>query len=159
MIPYLQENGNQLPEESYLNNLIAENYQKPPSHEVFTNYENIDSELLQIPRKISEEKRYIDLWDTPPIYIKDKTLPDGYGFYLAGEDGISKSRGRDPDDLNSWNISSYHFYSERDRKKEELPINYIALVPAIIIFVLLMLWSKKHKRPFNRSRFIHRYTG
>ncbi len=91
-----------------------------------------DSSLLvpMLTKKIAED-RYLRLWDAPPVYIRDETLPEGYGFYLAGEDGISNTGGRDPDDVNSWDISSYHFYTHRVRRQEALRNTYISIIPTL----------------------------
>ncbi|MGJ8725169.1 MAG: type II secretion system protein GspG [Roseibacillus sp.] len=44
----------------------------------------------------------MDPWDNPIFYFIDDELPNGFGVYSCGPDGISKSEGNDPDDINSW---------------------------------------------------------
>ncbi len=141
MIPYLEFEENPLPDTKHFNKIITANYQKDPSHEVFENTRDKDYLLLQLTKKISED-RNLRPWNTPPIYIRDETLPEGYGFYLAGEDGVSNTAGRDPDDLNSWNISSYHFYPKRTRQHISRRITYISIIPASLVFLLLMTRRK-----------------
>jgi hypothetical protein len=143
MYPYLKNKGNQIPDEKILNRIIAENYQKQPNHEIFESYKDKDCDLLQIAKRISEAKHSLQLWGAPPIYIKDKSLPEGYGFYLAGEDGISNTKGRDLDDVNSWDRKSYRFYPIRERKQKSLRITYISIIPALFTFIYIITRKKK----------------
>ena len=40
------------------------------------------------------------------------------GVYSTGEDGISRSHGNDPDDLNSWSYNGRAHYREQDRLRD-----------------------------------------
>jgi hypothetical protein len=63
----------------------------------------------------------LDLWGRPlqcRLFEYDNPCAPGMkiqslGFYSCGEDGISDSKGNDPDDLSSWNRMSGNYYSEK----------------------------------------------
>ncbi|WP_367872936.1 type II secretion system protein GspG [Luteolibacter sp. Populi] len=50
----------------------------------------------------------LDPWSRPYRYVAGEGLKDGFGLYSCGPDGVSKTAGNDPDDLNTW--------SDRDEK-------------------------------------------
>ena len=43
-----------------------------------------------------------DPWGRPYRIVYGDGLPDGFGIYTCGYDGVSHSVGNDPDDWNSW---------------------------------------------------------
>lgn len=43
-----------------------------------------------------------DPWGNPYRYVAGDGVPEGFGFYSCGPDGVSSSLGHDPDDRNSW---------------------------------------------------------
>ena len=75
-------------------------------------------------------------WDNPPVYVVDPSLPDGFGFYLEGEDGVSASRGEDPDDVNSWDNRSHVFYYKRRWWREQMTRLMFGLMAGSIVFGL-----------------------
>ncbi len=65
------------------------------------------------------------------------------GFYSRGEDGVSKSNGNDPDDLNSWNSTTeYYQQLTSKRHQEHLRIQALWRTPWTFSFVLI-LWAVK----------------
>ena len=84
------------------------------------------------------------LWNAPPRFVLTSASPDGFGYYLDGEDGISKSRGQDRDDLNSWNRTSTVFYHERRRNRHILREHAIGFALATGVFVIYLA-RKKNK--------------
>lgn len=43
-----------------------------------------------------------DPWNRPYRYVAGDGYPGGFGIYCCGKDGVSATRGNDPDDINSW---------------------------------------------------------
>jgi general secretion pathway protein G len=43
-----------------------------------------------------------DPWGKEYCYVAGDGLPECFGFYSCGPDGVSASQGNDPDDRNSW---------------------------------------------------------
>jgi hypothetical protein len=70
--------------------------------------------LVTRPESLAEDVRWVQLYDEVPsdpwggpiYYFIDKELPHGFGVYICGPDGISKSRGNDSDDINNWDSAS-----------------------------------------------------
>lgn len=78
------------------------------------------------------DKMPVDPWGAPYHYI---VLPNGeFGIYTNGKDGISHSRGNDPDDWNSW--------SENVEPAEPLafPFNRSGALALALIAVLSTPW-------------------
>ena len=90
-------------------------------------------------------KDNLHLWNSPPHFVLTSASPDGFGFYLDGEDGISKSKGQDQDDINSWDRSSTDFYHERRRNRRILKEHAIGAALSMGVFVIYFA-RKKNKR-------------
>ena len=66
--------------------------------------------LVTRPETLAEDADWVQLykelpadpWDNPIFYFVDDELPNGFGVYSCGPDGISDSEGNDPDDVNNW---------------------------------------------------------
>lgn len=81
-------------------------------------------------------------WSSPPRFVISSSLPDGFGFYLDGEDGHSKTRGNDRDDINSWNPSSASFYYDRLVFAKRLEHHAIGAFLAIGFFTVCLTYKK-----------------
>ncbi|MBN8458568.1 MAG: hypothetical protein J0M04_12090 [Verrucomicrobia bacterium] len=90
-------------------------------------------------------KDNLHLWNSAPHLVLTSASPDGFGFYLDGEDGISNSKGQDRDDINSWDQSSTDFYHARRRNRQILKGHAIGALSAMGVFVVSFAW-KKNKR-------------
>lgn len=90
-------------------------------------------------------KGNLHLWNSPPHFVLTSASPDGFGFYLDGEDGISKSKGQDRDDINSWDRSSTDFYHERRRNRRILKQHAIGATLAMGV-LMFSFARKKNKR-------------
>ena len=90
-------------------------------------------------------KDNLHLWNSPPHFVLTSASPDGFGFYLDGEDGISKSKGQDRDDINSWDRSSTDFYHERRRNRQIVKEHVIGAASATGVFGIYFA-RKKNKR-------------
>jgi len=132
----------ELPSSGRVNEVIQRSYIAGVDQEVFERSEDSNFLLYHLAREVSE-KRLLRLWDDPPVYVRDDSLPGGYGFYLAGEDGISKTSGKDRDDINSWDQNSYQYYFEKLHRQRALRNSIAASVPALLVFGLLIKWPKK----------------
>jgi hypothetical protein len=95
------------------------------------------------------------LWSSAPHFVLTSASPDGFGFYLDGEDGISKSKGQDRDDINSWDRSSTDFYHERRRNRHILKEHTISAGLAIGVFIVYFAF-KKNKKP---NKALHPTAG
>lgn len=133
----------ELPQEKEVNDIINQHFQKNPNDAYFNNSDNNQYILAQIPHLISKNKFGLQRWGAPPVFIRDQSIPQGFGFYLEGEDGISKSKGRDLDDINSWDITSKRYYVEKSIHEEAVQYRIIALFPTFITFFILMLRIKR----------------
>ena len=60
----------------------------------------------------------VDPWGNPYKFILDTDLPEGYGIYSKGRDGISRTIGNDQDDYNTWSPES-----------RGIEINYLNNIP------------------------------
>lgn len=69
---------------------------------------------LEVVREDADHGRFQRLFGSPAKFLVSEDLPDGFGFYLEGEDGISASGGNDEDDINSWDVDSRMHYERRD---------------------------------------------
>lgn len=142
VIYVIQHDEKSLPDATRVNRIIAEHFQKAPNHELFENYSDKDHMLFQLPQLISEN-RSLRMWDSPPIYVRDETLPEGFGFYLEGEDGISNTAGEDADDVNSWDRKSNQFYAQREILREKQRDASLAMIPTG--FVILWLFLRRQQ--------------
>jgi hypothetical protein len=133
----------ELPQEKEVNDIINQHYQKDPNDTYFNNYDHNEYILAQIPHLISKNKFELQRWNTPPVFIRDQSLPQGFGFYLEGEDGISRSRGRDLDDINSWDITSKKYYVDKSIHEEAVQYRIIAIFPALLTFIYIITRKKK----------------
>lgn len=81
---------------------------QPLSELIHTAYEDFDSS--------ASDHDYQDMWGNPYRCVR---ITEGgstrLGVYSSGEDGISRSLGNDPDDLNSWNENGRSHYEKKDR--------------------------------------------
>lgn len=93
------------------------------------------------------------LWGQRPTYIVDPSLPQGCGFYLMGEDGKSMARGRDPDDLRSWDMDSREFYYRRLYWRRSVSCCLWAIPPAAIAAWLAWRLTKPQPKPVLRGRY------
>lgn len=80
-------------------------------------------------------------WDAPPRFVLTSANRDGYGFYLDGEDGISKTKGRDRDDINSWDPSSSDYYYDRRLYRAILMLHVVGSTSAMVVFLVYVLFK------------------
>lgn len=85
-------------------------------------------------------------WNSPPCFVLTSANPDGFGFYLHGEDGISKTQGRDRDDINSWDRSSTDFYHERGGYRRVLKKHATGAALAFVVF-MIYLGRRRNAKP------------
>ncbi|MCW1925144.1 type II secretion system protein GspG [Luteolibacter arcticus] len=122
--------------------------------------------LIEKPATYPENKRWQrimdrvphDPWNRPYQYaaIGDSTKIDrppswtfdGMGLYSFGPDGISNSKGNDPDDYSSWDESSWDRRSSFERWKDSPAAGDtgIAIVAVLVCAGLLRVW---HVRASN----------
>ena len=91
----------------------------------------------------------IDPWGHPYVYItrRDPDGSDSYGIYSCGPDGISRTNGNDPGDINSWNgIVPGGDQELTSRILWRVCVPTLALMP-IIVFLGIRLLRKYGGRP------------
>jgi hypothetical protein len=109
---------------------------------------DLDENIVDILYFVSQTQIELRKFDQPPRYIVDSTLPNGCGFVWTGEDRMTTTNGRDPDDINSWDKSSDRFYYERFHRRTSLR-NLVVAMPCALIAALIV--GRKRKRPTSRG--------
>ena len=119
--------------------------------------------LVKKPATYPENKRWqkimdrmiLDPWNQPYQYVaipdgesidqRPSSSFDGLGLYSFGPDGMSNSRGSDPDDYNSWDESSRDRRCSFERWKDSpaAASTGIAIVALIVCVGLLRVWHIK----------------
>lgn len=89
--------------------------------------------------------------DSLPIYIQTGKSPKGYGFYYVGEDGVSNSNGNDPDDLNSWDESSFNYYTKPHKKMWSIKVFATALFLTLVVLGMMYYLYRISKTPVNTT--------
>jgi hypothetical protein len=90
------------------------------------------------------------IWDLPPRYVVSSELPDGFGFYIDGADGFSRTQGHDRDDINSWDRTSIDYYYQRRHYLRLITWHTVSLTLAFGIFFAFNVIEKFIKP--NKSR-------
>ena len=84
-----------------------------------------------------------DPWGNPYQFAELEHSIEGYKSnvhaYSLGEDGITKTAGNDPDDINSWNYDRRKFYGARLLREERkrYALRTIWLTPLIYLAILM----------------------
>ena len=79
-----------------------------------------------------------DPWHHPYVYLCPGTHnTNGFDLYSCGFDGISKSGGNDPDDINNWDNSSPHGGNDRLYTRDVF-VNDFRGVPALFVLWLIL---------------------
>ncbi len=99
---------------------------------------------------LPNHKPIVDTWGRPfqvswPTDSEDGELGD-VGFYSLGEDGISKSFGNDPDDINSWDRDSTRYYHSRFTRSNNFARAKVAAIIAIVVFFGMQLFYLARKK-------------
>lgn len=102
----------------------------------------------------SEER---DSWGRPYQFARRDGKSSGkieaIGVYSLGEDGISRTEGNDPDDINSWTVDNAAYYRKRHQRMMRLITTgafVIGLVGAAFpIYLLLNIFGDRLTRPFR----------
>jgi hypothetical protein len=106
------------------------------------------------------ERIELDPWGSPYKCVRNRTLDNGtvvpMGIFSMGRDGVSRSEGNDPDDLNSWDARSGDYYrleiAAANRKQYAIegayltPFTYAALL--LVIAGCKRFWRRP---PFHCS--------
>ncbi len=121
-----------------------------------------ESEVVDLPDDVldysfsflSRRKGYEDLWGASYRVIREKREgEDWIGIFSLGHDGISKSGGNDPDDLNTWDQNSVDFYVDslnrylRKRRIKDMWIFFPIILVGLLTFFEMMSWLKANRMP------------
>jgi len=90
-------------------------------------------------------RKDLHLWNMPPKYIVSQSIPSGFGFYLCGEDGVSRSEGEDCDDINSWAQDSTSYYHKRLFYRRMFRHNVVGLGMAISVWLTCRLFGNRKR--------------
>ena len=107
---------------------------------------DLDENIVDILFFASQSQFELRMFDQPPRYIVDSTLPNGCGFFWTGEDRMSATNGRDRDDINSWDKTSGSFYYERFHRKTSVRNLFVAMP-----FGLIAAWIVGRRKTTNKS--------
>ena len=92
-----------------------------------------------------------DAWGNELVYVLDANLPVGFGIYSPGKDGVTSSRGNDPDDFNTWNIHSpavAYYQDQRGPDWARAILVYLLLLGGIA----LVLWETSRIEKYLKRR-------
>ena len=101
---------------------------------------------------LSRHHPHPDVWGRPYRVVRNLTLDDGMkvelGVYSTGEDGISRSNGNAPDDINTWSESWRDYYLARTKARERsaLAIYGLFLLPFVYPLFFLLPMSLAARR-------------
>jgi len=140
----IEEEGTR-PIEKRVNRAIKSGLQEEPP----------DSPLHRLKEEISKDPR-LDRLSSLPIFVEKDDLSNGFGFYWKGEDGLSRSGGMDPDDINSWDQRSGQFYLDRRQRETMLRYAELAMIPTLVVFALLIRMTGKRSFRDRMARIVKR---
>jgi type II secretion system protein G len=92
-----------------------------------------------------------DDWGTNFSYVLDSNLPQGFGVYSCGRDGITVSNGNDTDDINTWNTQApwracYEAQTMRREKIESIAsVAIVLLILAAVVPILTKGFRREQK--------------
>ena len=93
-----------------------------------------------------------DHWGNPYVCVKNDTpSEERWQFYSNGLDRVSQSNGSDPDDLNSWDLSS-EYYVALDKSNGQADALVIAMICVLPVFALLVCVRRFWQRPDDPKR-------
>jgi general secretion pathway protein G len=88
------------------------------------------------------DKIPVDPWGNDFVYVcPGLHHPNGFDLYSCGMDGISKSKGGDPDDINNWDTNSPHSF--RDPGLDDMlngMLKGTLAVNVLLALVILVVW-------------------
>jgi type II secretion system protein G len=89
-----------------------------------------------------------DPWGNPYFYVASPSSGEGFGLYSMGRDGVSSSKGNDPDDWNTWSEEHQEEYRIRDSFSNRLaksPWLFGLAVTALILAMAVMIRDRQSK--------------
>jgi hypothetical protein len=101
-----------------------------------------------------EQGRPLDYWGNPLRYIRPlqvEGVDDEYGIFSCGPDGVSETRGQDPDDINSWAgagpeaKAKFRRRLDNDRLGRRLVIGELVLAILIVGGLLFRSFNKRKR--------------
>ena len=79
-------------------------------------------ELSKLPKVILDqyfpgrEEERLDQWGRPYMFVTELQNDKFWmGIYSKGQDGVSVSKGNDPDDISTWSQSGFEFYGSQEK--------------------------------------------
>ncbi|WP_413431638.1 hypothetical protein [Crateriforma spongiae] len=93
-----------------------------------------------------------DHWGNPYVCIEsDEGSEERWQFYSNGLDRRSESKGRDPDDLNSWDLSNQYYLSfdQSTRRDDGYRFGIVWTLPAFVLIIASRRIWKRHNDPIR----------
>ncbi|MEK7949369.1 type II secretion system protein GspG [Luteolibacter soli] len=91
-----------------------------------------------------------DPWGHPYFYIASPSAGEDYGLYSGGKDGVSYSKGNDPDDWNTWSDHDPEEHGWRDSWMNRLKKNPVPFSLAIVLLVFAVVEVIRVRRGLSR---------
>ena len=91
-----------------------------------------------------------DHWGNPYVCVEnDEGAEERWQFYSNGLDRRSKSNGRDPDDLNSWDLSNQYYlnFDQYTARDDGYGFGIIWTLPAFVLIIATRRIWKRYKAP------------
>lgn len=86
---------------------------------------------------------YRDCWKNPyMIVLENEGVHPRVKIYSTGADGITASRGNDPDDFNSWGQFGWDYYSKRDSRQQLCSAGWLAGFVSLFTVPIALLWAR-----------------
>ena len=126
-----------------LRNAMPEEFHSYVDSDVIDKIPDGESPVSDLPEDVRDElwftsfmrEGYTDSWHNPYRIVSEQRNGTRWlGVYSTGRDGVSESKGNDPDDINSWGQDGFNYYPKviaRDRRIRNLK-------EASLIFLLVM---------------------
>ncbi|NQU23326.1 MAG: hypothetical protein HQ567_18760 [Candidatus Nealsonbacteria bacterium] len=96
-----------------------------------------------------------DRWGNPYRFVRNVRSPDGQhmaiGVYSTGHDGVSRTGGNDPDDINSWDADSMEYYVQERQLRDRVSRTTRGAILTPFIFAV-MLACPAFVRSLRRSK-------
>ena len=94
-----------------------------------------------------------DDWGRAFVYVLDTNLPQGFGIYSCGRDGMTCSQGNDADDLSTWRTQKhrptcYEAHAARRTRIENIAsITIVLLILAAVVLILMKGFGRERRNP------------
>jgi len=112
----------------------------------------LPDEVLDQLLPVIDRERVVDPWGHPYMFVaEDRETGLWIGAYSKGRDGVSRSNGNDPDDLNSWSQNGSDYYL-REINRRVLWQGAVEFVCAFAFYLPICLLTFRSRNGTGVSR-------